>query len=358
MENGRADSSTRHPGTQPRLFISYRRRFDQASARLLKDALTRAFGEVAVFRDVDNIQPGQAFPDTIRAALESCDVFLLLVSPGWVELIEELRDPEDFVRREVAAALARDIPLVPVLLGDARMPEADELPEEIRDLAFRQAIELSDDRWDYDVERLVKFVRGRTALSEPPSDFGGTVAPFRSFLWTRRGKAAFAVAAVLALLVAAGLALRHELYGSDFEGCVRRYTPDALGGVGRVETGAYDVPVVRADQYAHVLEHRYDPAGIPLLVRLNDSGHEVGAVFLRYFRGDDINHSVFKVERVIEPRCADVEEYLNDAAHAADKHALTNWDTLRVRLGGRDYFLRTGDHGESILATLTLTGRN
>ncbi|MFL6334199.1 MAG: toll/interleukin-1 receptor domain-containing protein [Pyrinomonadaceae bacterium] len=343
MENGRANSSTRHPGARPRLFISYRRRFDLASARLLKDGLTRDFGEGTVFRDVDDIKPGKAFPNTIHAALESCDVFLLLVSPGWVELIEELRDPEDFVRREVAAALARGIPLVPVLLGDARMPEADELPEEIRDLAFRQAIKLSDEHWDDDVERLVKLIR--------------ELVPFTSFLRTRLGKTAV-VAAVLALFVCAGLAVRYELYGGDFEGCVRRYTPGSLGGVGRVETGAYDAPVVRADEYHYVLEHRHDPAGIPLLVRLTDSGHEVGAVFLRYFRGDDINNSLFKVERVIEPRCADVQEYLNDAAHAADKHALTNWQTLRVRLGGRDYFLRVGDHGESILATLTLTGRN
>ena len=104
-------------GTRPWLFISYRRRFDLASAHMVEDELTRVFGEGAVFRDVKGIQPGQNFPAIIQAALESCKVFLLLVSPGWVEVIEELRDPKDFVRHEVAAALARGIPLIPVLLG-------------------------------------------------------------------------------------------------------------------------------------------------------------------------------------------------------------------------------------------------
>ncbi|MBV8858224.1 MAG: toll/interleukin-1 receptor domain-containing protein [Acidobacteria bacterium] len=347
MENGRTHSSPRRPGARLRLFISYRRRFDTPSARLLKDELTRAGFEV--FRDVDDIEAGEAFPETIRNAVEDCDVFLLLISPDWLKTAGSLQNSDDLVSREITAALARGVKIIPLLLGGARMPKAEELPEAIRALAFRQAIELSDNRWDYDVARLVKLVRGRDALFEK------IVAALRSFLGTWPRKAA-AVAAVLALCVAANFAIRYELFGRDFEGCVRRYTPDSLGGVARVETGAYDVPVVRADEYHHVVEHRYD--GVQLMFRLTDSGHDVGVVFLRYVRGDDFNNGIFKVERVIEPRCADVQEYLDDAAPGGDKHSLTNWHTLRVRLGGRDYFLRPGDHGDYVGATLTLTGRN
>src|SRR5215208_6491161 len=89
MNVGRTSFLSRRFGLRPKLFISYRRRFDSPSARLLKEALTEAFGEGAVFRDVDDIAPGDAFPESIRKAVESCDAFLPLISPGWVEVLGE-----------------------------------------------------------------------------------------------------------------------------------------------------------------------------------------------------------------------------------------------------------------------------
>src|SRR5688500_10965385 len=90
MKTSRANFLTRRSGRRPRLFISYRRRFDHGSARLLKERLTEAFGEGAVFRDVDDIAPGDDFPETIRVAVETCDAFLPLISPGWLGVIGEL----------------------------------------------------------------------------------------------------------------------------------------------------------------------------------------------------------------------------------------------------------------------------
>lgn len=129
---------SRGDGPRLKIFISYRRLHDSHVARQLKRELTRAFGRGAVFRDRDDIAPGDAFPEAIRRAVESCpeairraaescDVFVAVVSPGWLEASARLRDPEDFVRREMAAALARRVALVPVLAGGARMPAADEL---------------------------------------------------------------------------------------------------------------------------------------------------------------------------------------------------------------------------------------
>ena len=352
MNIGRENSPTRRPGARPRLFISYRRRSDSPSARLLKEGLTRAFGEGAVFRDVDDIEPGDAFPQSIGEAVESCDVFLLLVSPDWVESAGSLRNPDDFVRLEIAAALARRVPLIPVLLGGARMPKADELPEEIRDLAFRQALELSDSRWDYDVERLVKHIRARAPRPEAASFFGRAAAASRRFFFgTWPGKAT-AAAVLLAAVAGISYAIWHVSH-RDLEGCVSLYAPDSLGGVGRIESGSYDSPVVRADEYHTIRERRHDPGGVPLMLRLSDSGHEVGVVFFRFFKADEIDQGVFKVERVIEPPCSDVQQYLNDDRPAGDKHVLKNWDRLRVRLGGRDYILRPGDHDDRIVATLT-----
>jgi hypothetical protein len=358
MKNGRAHPPTRR--TAARLFISYRRRLDAPNARLLKDELTRAFGEGAVFRDVDDIEPGQAFPETIREAVEACDAFLLLVGPGWVESIARLHDPEDFVRRETAAALARGVPFIPILLGGARMPKADDLPEEIRGLAFRHAIELTDERWDYDVGRLVKLVRGRTGAPEPAPLFKRAVA-LRSFFGTWPGKTVAAVAVLAALLLAARmlfpLAARYALT-RDLEGCVSWYAPDWLGGVAKIELGDRDVPVVRADEYRRIRERRDEPGVGPLVVTLKHAGEEVGAVFLRFRRADVPDDSTFTVERVVAPPCADVQDYSNDSTPAGDKHFLKSWDRLRVRLGGRDYYLRTGDKGDHVRAALMPTPTN
>lgn len=360
MNDGREHISTRRDGARPLLFISYRRRFDAPYARLLKDGLTRAGFEV--FRDVEDIEPGAAFPDTIRAAVEGCDAFLLLVSPGWVEVMEELRSPEDFVRREVAGALARRVSLVPVLLGGARMPEANGLPEEIRDLAFRQAIELSDDRWDYDVGRLVNLIRAHAEPHGSPSFLGNIADGARSFFGARLGKAALLLAVVAAAAALAAPALRRAVLRyerrSNFEGCVSFYAPDVPGGAAQIGPGQYDVPVVTADRYKLATARRDESGGVHLVVTLTDAGKAFGAVFLRFQRADATDESSFTVERVVAPPCEEVQDYRNDSRPAGDRHRLKNWDTLRVSLGGRDYYLRTGDHGDYVSATLTTTPRD
>ena len=350
METGRENSSDRRPGPRPLLFISYRRRSDTPSARLLRDKLTLAFGAGTVFWDVHDIQPGEAFPETIRKALEDCDVLLPLVSHGWVESMGRLHDPEDFVRREIAAALRRGVPLIPLMLGGARMPKADALPEEIRDLAFRQALELSDERWDYDVGRLVRLVRARAGLSEPAPFVGRPVAALRSFLGTWPGKAAVVAAVLLAAPALWRGAVWYELR-RDFKACVGWHAPDALGGVEPVELGSYDMPVVTADRYPRAPERR-DGSGVRLALTLRDSGKAVGAVFLKFHRAENADDSSFTVERVLTTPCDDVQDYRNDSRPAGDKHFLKSWDTLRVRLGGRFYYLRTGDKGDRVLATL------
>ena len=355
METGRENSSNRRPGARPQLFISYRRRSDTSSAHLLRDKLTLAFGEGTVFWDVREIQPGEAFPETIRKALADCDVLLPLVSPGWVESMGRLHDPDDLVRHEIAAALARGVPLIPLLLGGARMPKADELPEEIRDLAFRQALELSDDRWDYDVERLVKLVRARAGLSEPVPFFGRLVA-LRSFLGTWPGRAAAAAAVVAVVLLAAPALWRLAAWyerRQSFDGCVGWYAPDVLGGVARIEVGKSDAPVVPNDEYKLTPGRRDESGGLQLIVTLTDSGREVGAVFLRFQRADVRDNSSFKVERIMAPPCDEVQDYRNESRPAADKRYLNNWDTLRVTLGESYYYLRPDDHGDYVTASLT-----
>src|SRR5689334_4873595 len=71
-----------------------------------------------------------------------------------------LDNPDDFVRLEIEAALARDVRVIPILVEGARMPRADELPASLSKLARRQALELSPSWFDIGTERLLRTLDG------------------------------------------------------------------------------------------------------------------------------------------------------------------------------------------------------
>lgn len=144
---------------EPKVFISYRRQDTSGHAGRLFDAMASRVGEQNIFMDVD-LAPGVHFVERIKQAIGACRVLLVMIGPRWTTLANEtgeprLTDPEDFVRLEVETALLRDdVTVIPVLVGGAQMPDPDDLPEGIRPLAYRNAIELSDLRWRYDISRL------------------------------------------------------------------------------------------------------------------------------------------------------------------------------------------------------------
>jgi hypothetical protein len=152
--------------TEPRLFISYRRQDTAAHAGRLYDAITGRLGPQSVFMDID-LRPGIDFVERIRQAVGGCDVMLVIVGPRWTTLeaadgSPRLADPDDFVRLEVEAGLRRpDIAVIPVLVAGARMPEPEHLPQGIRPLARLEALEISDQRWRYDVDRLIHTLETR-----------------------------------------------------------------------------------------------------------------------------------------------------------------------------------------------------
>jgi hypothetical protein len=147
----------------PGIFISYRREDSPGYAGRLRDRLNERFGSNTVFRDIDSIAPGIDFVDQIGKAVGSCDVLLAVIGNNWLTAStkdghQRLYDPHDLVRQEIQEALSRNIRVIPVLVAGATMPSADDLPPEITTLARKQAFELSDSRWDYDVARLLSFL--------------------------------------------------------------------------------------------------------------------------------------------------------------------------------------------------------
>ncbi len=174
-----------------RIFISYRREEASGHAGRIYDAMVARFGEDNVFMDVD-IAPGVDFVDHITNVVSSCTVLIAVMGKSWAEAPgpdgrPRLQDEADFVRLEVGTAVQNpDVTVIPALVDKAQMPKAEQLPEAMRPLARRNALELSDGRWRYDVgrlnETLEQLLEGLTEFPrqvqpEPPTPAPPTPVP-------------------------------------------------------------------------------------------------------------------------------------------------------------------------------------
>ena len=153
------------------IFISYRRSDSEGEAGRLSDLLTHRFDDKSVFMDVDSIQPGRDFRKAIDESIQACSVVLTLIGPNWLDAHDDcggrrLDAPNDYVRLEIAAALHRDIPVIPVLLRGAKMPHEEQLPAEIAELAFRNSVELTHARWKSDLQVLIDALEA--LIGAPP----------------------------------------------------------------------------------------------------------------------------------------------------------------------------------------------
>jgi formylglycine-generating enzyme required for sulfatase activity len=143
------------------VFISYRRENSAGEARALFNDLAARLGENSVFMDVDSIALGRDFRSVLLETTASCDLMLVLIGRNWAAAKDEegrvrLANPGDYVRLEIEEALKRDIAVTPVLVQGAHMPTPEDLPVEIRDLAYRNGFELSHSRWESDVGEMVR----------------------------------------------------------------------------------------------------------------------------------------------------------------------------------------------------------
>jgi tetratricopeptide (TPR) repeat protein len=148
------------------IFLSYRREDSAGWVGRLSEALREDLGRDKVFMDIDSLAAGVDFAEAIESKVASCDVLLAVIGPRWLSAtkadgVRRLDEQNDYVRLEIATALERRIRVIPVLVGNTRMPSAEQLPDQIKAFARRQAYELSDSRWEYDVQGLLKSLGGR-----------------------------------------------------------------------------------------------------------------------------------------------------------------------------------------------------
>ena len=173
------------------IFISYRRDDTSGYAGRLYDRLVGRFGDDRVFMDIDTIAPGHEFATDIDKALTDCDACVVLIGRRWLSIADggghrRLDDPTDFVRLEVATAIRRGITVFPVLVDRAGAPASAALPDDIRPLAGRQAIELTNERWNYDTGRLLLALEEELHPEEPPPPPPAQPKPRRPKGWWKR----------------------------------------------------------------------------------------------------------------------------------------------------------------------------
>ena len=136
------------------VFICYRREDTAGFAGRIYDRLKSSLGRESVFIDVDNIPAGRDFVEVLSERVGRCDALVALIGRNWLISADKdnqrrLDDPNDFVRIEIEAALERNVPVIPVLVDGATMPQANDLPDTLKKLARRQGIEISHNRFDF-----------------------------------------------------------------------------------------------------------------------------------------------------------------------------------------------------------------
>lgn len=149
------------PGT---IFINYRKDDSSWNALALYNELQKYFSKDQIFKDFNTILPGDDFVVSIDNALRKCDVLLVVIGKSWLDMKDvtgkrRLDDQDDFVRLEVATALARNIQVIPVLFDDVTMPRPEQLPQNMSALYRRQFVEIDSKRFEDDVRNLADAIK-------------------------------------------------------------------------------------------------------------------------------------------------------------------------------------------------------
>lgn len=145
------------------VFISYRRLDSADITGRIYDRLAQHFGKASIFKDVDSIPLGIDFRKHLQNSVGQCSVLLVIIGKNWLAAADKgkprLNDAKDHLRIELETALQRDIPIIPILVQGATVPEEDSLPPSLGLLAYRNGIEVRPDPdFHGDMNRLIRGV--------------------------------------------------------------------------------------------------------------------------------------------------------------------------------------------------------
>jgi hypothetical protein len=176
-----------------KIVISYRRADSEAVTGRIRDRLVAHYGQDSVFMDIDSIPFGIDFRDYIKEALDRTDVLIAVMGSAWQGKMSDgparIMEEVDPVRIEVETALARGIAVIPLLIDEAVMPQPSELPDSLKNLAFRNAayvdsgrdFHLHMDRLIRSMDRLLGRVEEARVAAPPPTPVAAMGAGAHSF---------------------------------------------------------------------------------------------------------------------------------------------------------------------------------
>ncbi len=151
-----------------KIFINYRRDDRAPIALNIAQYLERVFGATSIFIDIDRLRAGEQFPQVLEKRLSECRVMLAIIGPNWFNAVDDsgrrrLDEPDDWVRLEIARALARNVRVIPVLVDGVTLPKKSALPEDIRSLVDRQGFTLTNPAaFRHEIAGLVRDIGGMT----------------------------------------------------------------------------------------------------------------------------------------------------------------------------------------------------
>jgi hypothetical protein len=309
------------------IFISYRREDSAGHAGRLYDGLEALFPGSRIFMDVDAIAPGVDFTEQIADTVAACDVLLVLIGRDWSSITDErgtrrLDDPKDIVRLEIEVGLRREgeIEIVPVLVQDALMPGADELPPTVAPVTRLNAIELSDARWHYDLERLKQAIENAAGKKRrPPPRPTENLSVGIEF---------------------AGYAIEEPIAERGFSTLYRAVDPRS----GRASALKLFTPELANDrEFLRRLERDAAMAGSvnhPHIIEVYEIGDENGVLFVarRWIRGSDIGSTVEAYGALSPSRASRLIYQAADALSAAHEIGLVhgNVHTGNLLVSDRD----------------------
>jgi formylglycine-generating enzyme required for sulfatase activity len=160
--------------TSARVFISYRRDDSAGHAGRVHDRLAHEFGNNLLFMDVDSIPLGSDFIKVLREEVAKCDVLLAVIGNHWLDASDaegkrRLDSENDFVRVEIATALQRDIPVIPILLDGAKIPKAEQLPPDLQGLTARNGLDVRHASFHVDMDRLIGGLKAQSGEPHTPA---------------------------------------------------------------------------------------------------------------------------------------------------------------------------------------------
>lgn len=138
------------------VFVSYRRDKGSEVARYLAERLSKR--GYRVFLDVDSLGSGE-WGKELQHRIDECPDFVAVVTDGYFLRCE---NPDDVVRKEIARALETRATVIPLLVGDGKIPS--DLPGDISGISAHNGVRYLHEYANQAIDKVCGFLQSTPPL--------------------------------------------------------------------------------------------------------------------------------------------------------------------------------------------------